>query len=127
MSESCRQKDLIRSRLLLAMLGLSAALVAAQIFWRGAHDWFSIALLSSWAVFCAANARRCGRRHCYFTAPILAVSALAILLLELGVMDFPGYWINVFLIGGIALSCLAEMTFGAYFRSAQQRTASDRN
>ncbi|MGH9815066.1 MAG: hypothetical protein ACRD6I_03215 [Candidatus Acidiferrales bacterium] len=114
MNENCRQKDLIRSQVFVGMLALTAALVAGQIFWHAAHDWFSVALLLSWAVFCATNARRCGRRHCYFTAPILALGALAILLLHFGLADFPGEWINVFVVAGVALACLAEAVLGEH-------------
>jgi len=120
MTESCQQRDLIRSGWFIAMWGWTAAAIAGQIVWPAANVWFSVALLLAWAAFCGFNARRCGRLHCYFTPPVLLLGALAILLLHFHLADFSGHWINLFLLTGVAFSCLAEIVFGRYFPRGQR-------
>ena len=39
-------------------------------------------------VGCAINARRCRRRHCYYSSPVLLVGALLTLLVGFGYLDF---------------------------------------
>lgn len=39
---------------------------------------------------CLANARRCGRRHCFFTGPLFLLAGLASLLYGLGVLPLGG-------------------------------------
>lgn len=118
MDESCKQRDLIRSKWLVLMLALTAGAVAGLVLWPSANVWFSVGLLLSWAAFCGVNARRCRRTHCYLTAPILFLGAVGVLLLHYGVVHFPGHWINVFIFGGVAIGCLAELAFGKYVRKA---------
>lgn len=70
----------------------------------------------SWAAFCAINARRCTRTHCYLTAPMLLLAAVGILLLHYRVARFPGYGINALIFGGIVTGCASEMAVGKYVR-----------
>ncbi len=118
MVESCEQRDLIRTKMFPMMLGPTAGLVAGQILWPQGSVVFSVALLLSWAAFCGMNARRCGRRHCYFTAPILLLGAAAVLLLHFDLVRFPGHWVNAFVLIGVLFSCVAEAVFGRYVGKA---------
>lgn len=74
---------------------------------------------------CAINARRCGRVHCYFTAPFLFLMAIAIFLFGLNVPVFAGLSFellgNVLGIGSALLWLGSEIIFGQYF------SRSDRN
>lgn len=115
-TENCKQRDLIRSKWLLLMLAVTAAAIAGQALLPSAHVWFMVGLLLSWAAFCAINAQRCTRTHCFLTAPLLFLAALGILLSHYDVLRFPGYWISVLIFGGIAAGCLSELVFGRYVR-----------
>lgn len=48
------------------------------IVWTLALIWMGLA--------CLANARRCGRRHCFYTGPFYLVMALAVLLYGTGIL-----------------------------------------
>ena len=67
---------------------------------------------------CIANARRCGRVHCYLTGPFFLVMALVALFYGLGILPLGRNGWNLIgltiLIGAIALCCLPELLFGKY-------------
>ena len=67
---------------------------------------------------CIANARRCGRVHCFITGPFFLVMALVTLLYGLGVVPLGRNGWNligmIILIGAIVLCCLPEMFLGRY-------------
>ena len=77
-----REKDLLRSRwaTLLLWCGPWAMVIVGSftgetirtVLWTGG---FSVA-----GAACLANARRCGRRHCFYTGPLYLLTALASLL-----------------------------------------------
>ncbi len=118
MKEACESRDLIQSRTFWWMWALTAPLVAAQFLWPSANGWFAAVLLLAWSGFCASNAWRCGRLHCYVTAPVCALGALYLILAELGVAPFRLSWqvFNWVVLGPVVLACLAEGVFGRYAR-----------
>jgi uncharacterized sodium:solute symporter family permease YidK len=69
---------------------------------------------------CAVNAFRCGRLHCYFTAPFLFIMAVAALLLGFGPLGRSYAAWNVLGIvlffGALTLIWLPERLFGKYRR-----------
>jgi uncharacterized sodium:solute symporter family permease YidK len=71
---------------------------------------------------CALNAWRCGRLHCYFTAPFFFVMAAAALLLGFGPLGRSHAAWNVLgftvAVGAAALTWLPERIFGKYRRRA---------
>lgn len=71
---------------------------------------------------CAANARRCGRVHCYFTAPFLFAMAILVLLFGFDVPGFTGLTFDllgaVLAVGATFLWCGSELAFGRYFPKA---------
>ena len=76
------------------------------------------------AAGCLINARRCGRVHCYFTGPFLALMAFASLSYGLA---WPPWriggwnWIGGVTLGGaVLLGCLPELFFGRYWRRDEQ-------
>jgi len=71
-----------------------------------------------WSVACLANARRCGRVHCYFTGPFFLVVALVAALLGVGLVPPSASAWNVLgavLVGGATLLIvLPERIVGKY-------------
>jgi len=74
--------------------------------------------LSVMVTACIANARRCGRVHCYLTGPFFLVMAGIALLYGLGFVPLGRRGWNliglIVLVGGIGLCCLPEMFLGKY-------------
>lgn len=74
---------------------------------------------------CLANARRCGRRHCFFTGPLFLIAAAASLLYGLGVLPLGSNgwtWIGgVTLAGALLLCCGLEASFGKYVGNDTKR------
>ena len=72
------------------------------------------------AAGCLVNARRCGRVHCYFTGPFLALMALATLAYGFGALPLGARgwsWISGVTLGGaILLTCVPEFFLGRYRR-----------
>ncbi len=73
------------------------------------------------AAACAVNARRCGRRHCFYTAPLFLVLALGSLLFGMGLLPLgPHGWGDLVgvAVGGWLLSCcVIEPWKGRYLRT----------
>lgn len=67
---------------------------------------------------CLANARRCGRRHCFYTAPLFLLAALASLLHGVWSAPFgPGGWNwigGIAVVGAILACCGLEPLLGKY-------------
>jgi CDP-diglyceride synthetase len=67
---------------------------------------------------CLVNARRCGRRHCFYTGPLFLLAALASLLQGMGILPLGlnGWnWILCFAIAGTLLACCGlEAWLGKY-------------
>ena len=72
----------------------SAGLIAAVTLLDGpARTWTWAAALVWMGVACLANARRCGRRHCYLTGPFFLIMAAAGLFHGLDVLPLgPSGW-----------------------------------
>ncbi len=74
--------------------------------------------LSVFGFGCLANARRCGRLHCFFTGPFFLAMALVSLVHGFGVISLGSYgwaWIGgITLVGACALTILPERMWGQY-------------
>lgn len=72
------------------------------------------------ATGCLANARRCGRIHCYFTGPFFVLMALVSLSYGFGWLPLgsSGWnWIGgMTLVGAVILGCVPELLYGKYRR-----------
>lgn len=79
-----------------------------------------IAALSWMGGACLLNARRCGRRHCYFTGPFFLVMAIAAGLHGFGILPLGlnGWnWLgNTLGIGAVVLWCGPELIWGKYVK-----------
>ena len=82
------------------------------------HGSIWAACLSVFGFGCLANARRCGRLHCFFTGPFFLAIALVTLAHGFGVISLGSYgwrWIGgITLVGGCALATLPEWIWGQY-------------
>ncbi|HEY7639501.1 MAG TPA: hypothetical protein VH814_07225 [Steroidobacteraceae bacterium] len=122
MNQDCGRRDLLGSGIapwLLWVLPIATIALTGQFADR---EWI---LTVSWTlalvvmgVGCFANARRCGRTHCYFTAPFFLLMALASLLHGLGIVPLGAHgWSYIgimLLIGGTLLCLLTESLWGRY-------------
>lgn len=67
---------------------------------------------------CLANARRCGRTHCYFTDPFFLPMAAAIIVHGLGLVDFgpsAWHWLGMTIgAGAVILWIVPERLLGPY-------------
>lgn len=121
-SRTCSSRDILSNpvgSLLVFCLPPAAMVVvaarAASVAWRTGVWTVALVIMG---VGCAVNAIRCGRIHCYITAPFFFLMALVTLLYGLGILSIRGSAWNLIgltvLVGAIVLSCLPEMLFGKY-------------
>ena len=107
---SSRRGGLVGWGLPVAAMIVGAVIEAQAALWPPALIWMGVA--------CLANARSCGRRHCFFTGPFfLAMAALALLvglsIVSLGEERWS--WIGgATLLGAVLLHYLPERRWGKY-------------
>jgi hypothetical protein len=95
MPEVCNHADWVAVRRTLALgWGLPSAALVCSLFvespWRA---WIWVPSLLWMGAACLVNAIRCGRTHCYFTAPLFFVMACVGLLDGLGLLALgPRAW-----------------------------------
>ena len=116
-----RRGELVGWGLPIAAMIVGAVLEMQAALWPPALAWMGLA--------CLANARRCGRMHCFFTGPFfLAMAALA-LLVGLGFVSLgEGSWSwigGATLVGAVLLTYLPERLWGRY-AARGQRARGDR-
>jgi hypothetical protein len=122
MNGECGRRDLLGSGTapwLLWVLPIATIALTGQFAdreWILTVSWTLALLVMS--VGCFANARRCARTHCYFTAPFFLLMAVASLLHGLGIVPLgPQGWsyIGIVLLVGATLLCLlTEWAWGRY-------------
>ena len=80
-------------------------------------------------VACLVNARRCGRRHCFYTGPLYLLAALASLLYGLGVLPLGmngwGWIIGSAVAGSLVFCCVLEKLFGQYAKGPPTTKTTD--
>ncbi len=114
-----KQRDLLASpntRLLfwlpwlLILIGGFIGGVTRTVLWSVG---FSLA-----GAICLMNARRCGRRHCFYTGPLFLLAALASLLYGLGVLPLGSHgwaWIlDITVAASLFFCCVLEKLLGKY-------------
>ncbi|MFQ5564378.1 MAG: hypothetical protein ACE5FO_12510 [Parvularculaceae bacterium] len=79
------------------------------LIWIGAFVWMGLG--------CLINARRCHRRHCYYSGPVLLLGAVAVALVGFRVVSLgpDGFMIAVWgTFGLVALTFVPELIWGKY-------------
>ena len=100
--------------------GAPIAIMLSMNFLRPPVEWATIILsacLAWMGVGCAINARRCHRRHCYYSSPVLLVGAGLTLLVGFGLVDLGPYGLMYVTWGTfvlVMLTFLPEKLFGKY-------------
>lgn len=121
---TCRSRDILSSPLLAFLV---FCLPAIALVVSGALPLSAAWRTAAWVIAlfimgggCVANARRCGRVHCYVTGPFFLLMAIISLLYGVGVISLGRNGWNLLglitLVGAITLCCLPEMLFGKYRR-----------
>lgn len=123
MPPSCDSNDLLYRKSAIFLWCLPIIGIVVGISWHAARPWLWIVALCVMGVGCLANARRCGRVHCYFAGPFFLLMALVTLLYALGVVSLGRHgWSALslaILVGGFATCCVPELFFGRYRRRAR--------
>ncbi|HXZ20962.1 MAG TPA: hypothetical protein VEG63_13505 [Candidatus Acidoferrales bacterium] len=121
-SATCKSRDMLaKPWLAFAVFWLPAILIfvaGTSRFSGGLRTVVWTVALAIMGTACLANARRCGRVHCYLTGPFFLVMAIVTLLYGLGVVPQARHgwnWIGmIILAGALAFCCLPEMILGKY-------------
>ena len=124
MREACghRARDWVATRRSLTLAwGLPGLALASSLFVEPpARAWIWVPSLLWMGAACTANARRCGRTHCYFTAPLFFVMAFIALLDGLGLLALGARawtWLGLGLVIGTAgLWWGTERLWGRFLR-----------
>ncbi len=119
---TARSRDILSNPVLSFVLfwlpAMAIIITGSSAFGGGWRTIVWPAALGIMGVGCLANARRCGRVHCYVTGPFFLAMAGVTLLYGLGVLNLGDKgWSLIgltILIGAILLCCLSEMFFGRY-------------
>lgn len=121
MSDKQQRRDLVTKAVpFWALWGAPIVIILSMSFVRLPQEW-TIVILSAclaWmGLACAINARRCRRRHCYYSSPVLLLGAALTLLVGSGLIDLGPDGLNFVIWGTFALVGLAfvpEKAFGKY-------------
>ncbi len=101
------------------------ALAASMGVEPPARTWIWFFGLIWMGVACLANARRCGRTHCYFTGPFFLMMACLTLIYGLGMLDLGAHgwtWLSLGLVIGTAgLWWLPEQLWGRFVSRGSER------
>lgn len=90
------------------------AVLLASGFLHFGGAWLPVAAFAVMGAGCVANARRCGRTHCYVTGPLLLLAAIWAFLVALGVVTLHSNILSLVVIGISLLAYGAEIPFGRY-------------
>ncbi len=122
-----RSRDwVVRDQSFTLAWGLPGLALAGSLFVESpARAWIWVPSLLWMGTACMANARRCGRTHCYFTAPLFFIMACVALLDGLGLLALgPRAWTLLGLglvIGTAGLWWGTERLWGRFLRFDSQR------
>jgi hypothetical protein len=113
-SRGCMDSDLARKWPGIVLWCLPTLALLAGFAWVTVRMLVWIPALLVMGIACVANARRCGRRHCYITGPIFLLAAIYAMLAEANIVSLRVNLFAIILVGAAALGCFAEQIFGRY-------------
>jgi hypothetical protein len=115
--ECCGANDLVGQKTGVLLWCLPTVVLVVGLSWTMLRPWLWIPAFLIMGVGCLVNASRCGRLHCYITAPIFLLAAVYVALSAVNIVPIrPG----IFLLAVFAvtmLACLAEGPFGRYSKN----------
>lgn len=115
-SSECSPSDLTGRRAAWFVWYLPILLVIVGGSWSRGRVWLWVPAFIVMGVGCLANAARCGRTHCYVTAPLFLLAAVFVALSGLGVVLLhPGLFLAVVLVVCCLAHCV-EIPLGKYRR-----------
>ena len=102
--------------------GLPLAILFSTNFMSGIVPLPIILMVMSGSFFwmglaCVLNARRCRRRHCYYSGPIFIAGGAGVLLVGFGIVSFGADGLIIIVWGTLVLALLTYLTepiFGKY-------------
>ncbi|MGH9434093.1 MAG: hypothetical protein ACRD3T_21400 [Terriglobia bacterium] len=107
-------RDMASSKVAWLLWALPFALIAAGVFWHVNPVWLWTPAFLVAGLACLANARRCGRRHCFFTGPLFLLAALASVLMGTRVIAVHWNWIIIAVLAGSGFAFGLECVQGRY-------------
>jgi hypothetical protein len=115
----CLKRDLIPTRIVVAVWYLPTLLVLAGLFAPGARAWLWIPSFAVMGIACLINARRCGRLHCFVTGPLFLAGAVATVLDAFEITNLGGRLIAGIVIIGTVVGYGLEWKYGTYARTSR--------
>ena len=113
-SPECESKDLIGRKAAWFFWYFPIFLLIVGGSWSRGRVWLWVPAFVVMGAGCLINAARCGRTHCYVTAPIFLLAAVYVSLSAFGIVPLhPGLFL-LFVFGACCLAMCAEIPFGKY-------------
>jgi hypothetical protein len=116
-SEGCSQNDLLGRKTAWLFWYLPILFVIVGSSWSHGRVWLWIPAFLAMSIGCLANAARCGRIHCYVTAPLFLLAAVFVALSAFGVVVLHSGLFLLVVFGACCLACCAEIPLGKYRKS----------
>ncbi len=115
--QTCEANDLVGQKSGLLLWCLPTLAIFLGLARNAALPWLWIPAFLVMGSACVMNAKRCGRLHCYVTAPVFLLAAIYVALSAISFVPLrPGIFLLV-VFGMAMLGCLAELPFGRYKKS----------
>lgn len=114
------KRDLIPTRVVVAVWYLPTLLVFAGLFAPSARAWLWIPSFAVMGIACLINARRCGRLHCFVTGPLFLAGAVATALDALEITNLGGWLIAGIIAIGTLIGYGLEWKYGTYAKSPRR-------
>jgi len=115
-SKGCSPNDLIEGKTAWFFWYLPILLVIVGDSWSRGRVWLWTPAFLVMGIGCLANIARCGRTHCFVTAPLFLLAAAYVALSAFGIVVLhPGLFLLV-VFGACCLACCAEIPLGRYRR-----------
>ena len=92
-------------------------LVIVGSSWSRGRVWLWIPAFLAMGIGCLANAARCGRVHCYITAPLFLLAAVFVALSALGIVSLHPDLFLIVVSGACCLAMCVEIPLGRYRKS----------
>lgn len=117
-STGCSPGDLTGQKAAWILWYLPIVLLVVGLNWDRGRVWLWIPAFAVMGAGCLANAIRCRRIHCYFTAPLYLLAAVFVALSALGVVTLHPKLFLLIVLGACCVALCAEIPLGKYRKRA---------